>query len=353
MNLRVIQPSEHPLWDDYVERHPYGCLFHHSLWKEVLLRSFPQLKPLYFVVEDDQRKVVGAMPFMLVQSLLTGKRLVSLPFSLYNDPLVDSSEVFDLFREGICSQYHAMKTKFVVFRVRFDPALFKTDHFNDFVGYKNHTLDLTPTLEALEDGFHRKSIMTNLRKAERSGVRVTEASSEEDLRRFFDLNVRTRQKFGTPPQPYSFFSNIWSLLRPRNMAMVHLAWMGKVPVAGILCLKYKERVHAEYIGVDPRYRAYSPNIAVMWSAVKAAREQGYRFFEFGGTVASNEGLLLFKRRWGTVEEDIHHFFYPNMRGFSSGLSTSWKYRILAGSMKPMPKWLFIQIGKWMYRHLGG
>jgi CelD/BcsL family acetyltransferase involved in cellulose biosynthesis len=353
MNVRISESSDDPRWNDYVDRHPFGCIFHHSAWREVLLRSFPQLKPFYFMAENEDRNVVGAVPVMLVKSMLTGKRLVSLPFSLYNDPLVDSPEVFNQLRDSVCSQFHAQKTDFMVFRVRFAPSLFQTDHFHDFVGYKNHTLALDADPEKLMAGFQRKSVRKNIRKAERSGVRVTEVASEEDVRRFFDLNVHTRKKFGTPPQPFSFFRNMWNLLHPKGMIMVHLAWMGKEPVGGLLCLKYKKRVHAEYIGIDDRFQAYSPNMLLFWTAIQEACRQEYRFFEFGGTVASNEGLLLFKRRWGTVEEDIHHFYYPKVRGFSSGLSTSWKYRAMAKVMKPMPKWLFIQTGKWMYRHLGG
>jgi CelD/BcsL family acetyltransferase involved in cellulose biosynthesis len=353
MNVRLMESADDAQWDAYAGKHPYGCVFHHSAWKEVLLQSFPQLKPLYLAAEDENGNIIGGLPLMRVKSVLTGSRLVSLPFSLYCDPLVDSPEIFSRLRESACSEYQSMKSGFVVFRIRFNPAVFHTDHFHDFVGYKNHTLALDPDPEKLMPGFHRKSIRTNIRKAEKAGVRVTEAASEEDMRLFFDLNVETRRKFGTPPQPYSFFRNMWRILHPRGMLMVHIAWMGKDPAGALLCLKSNGRIHAEYIGVKARYQPCSPNLALFWTAIRQSCLQGYRFFEFGGTVASNEGLLQFKRRWGTVEEDIHHFYHPSVRGFSSGLSTSWKYGLLSGAMKPMPKWLFIQAGKLIYRHLGG
>ncbi|HEX9934910.1 MAG TPA: GNAT family N-acetyltransferase, partial [bacterium] len=288
MRVETIDPVFDPRWDSYVLQHPYGCVFHHSAWKDVLEKSFPQVRPRYFVASDDDSGLRGVLPCVMVDSRLTGKRLVSLPFSLYCDPLTDSPETFHAMKEAVCDRYRMEKARFVVFRVRFDPSRFQTGEFHDFVGYKNHTLSLEPDPEQLMLSFHRKSIQKHIHKAEMANLRITQAESEDDIKRFFAVNVRTRKKFGTPPQPYAFFKNMWDILAPRGMLMVHLAWYEAEPVGGLLCLKFKDRVHAEYIGVDERFQSMSPNILLFWRAILAARQDGYRFFEFGGTVSSNE-----------------------------------------------------------------
>jgi len=353
MNARIIDPSLDSRWDAFVEGHPLGCIFHHSAWKQVLVQTFGQLRPLYCIAEDDQKAIRGALPCALVSSRITGKRLVSLPFSLYCDPLVDNPETFENLKAKLFSEYQAQKASFLVLRMRFSADSFQSDAFQDFVGYKNHILSLEPDLNELMHRFDRKCVQSHIHKAERSEVEVRTAETEDDIKIFFGLHVKTRKKFGTPPQPLRFFINMWNVLMPKGMMMVHTAWYRNKPISSLLCLKYKARVHAEYIGTNEVYRNISPNMLLMWKAIQEARRQEYRFFEFGGTSINNEGLLHFKRRWGTAEENIHHFFYPEVKGFSSDFARSGEGSVLSKCMKRLPNWLFVQAGKFAYRHLGG
>ncbi len=353
MNARIVDPVFDPRWDAFVEKHPLGCIFHHSAWKQVLLKSFGHLQPFYCVAEDEQMTIRGAIPCVLVKSRMTGKRLVSLPFSLYCDPLIDTPETFVSLKDRLFCEYKANAASFWVLRVRVATGQVVSTPFQDFVGYKNHILSLEPDLNELMHRFDRKCVQSHIHKAERSEIEIREAEDEDDIRIFFGLHVKTRKKFGTPPQPFRFFKNMWDILMPKGMMMVLTAWYQNEPISSLLCLKYKAHVHAEYIGTNETFRELGPNILLFWTAIQKARNQAYRFFEFGSTSVHNEGLLQFKRRWGTVEEDIHHFFYPEVKGFSSNFSRGKEGSILSRCMKHSPDWFFIQAGKLAYRHLGG
>lgn len=353
MRINVINPSQDSRWDEFVENHALGCVFHHSRWKEVIEETFPQTKPCYLIAEGANGAVRGCIPIFLVKSWITGSRLVSLPFSLHCDPLVDSQDVFESLAEAVLRKQRESGSSFTEVRTRFAGNLFGKTDFIRFQGYKNHTLSLEPEIEALRKSFHRTCVRQRINRAEQSNLTVKEACSEADMRTFYELHCMTRKKFGMPPQPYRFYQNMWKILHPQKMLGVLIAKYGSQPVSSLLMLKYKQRIHAEYMGTDDKFLQHSPNILLFWKAIQKSKAEGYQFFDFGGSHASNIALINFKRRWGTVEEDIPHYNFPDTKGFSAELENSTKYRLLTTIGRKMPDWLFRWAGNCLYRHLGG
>ena len=83
----LLDPVSDTRWDPFVENHPYGWICHLSGWKHVLEKSFKQMKGYYLTLEDNNR-IKAALPIYEIKSIITGKRLVSIPFATLSDPLV-------------------------------------------------------------------------------------------------------------------------------------------------------------------------------------------------------------------------------------------------------------------------
>ena len=87
MSIQIVNPLDRPSWDDLVLSTPNYSFFHSSAWARVLSESYGYT-PLYFtVIENDKLRVL--VPMMEVNSFLTGKRGVSLPFTDYCEPIDD------------------------------------------------------------------------------------------------------------------------------------------------------------------------------------------------------------------------------------------------------------------------
>jgi len=100
MRVRTCNPIHDEGWRKFVEGHQLSSIYQHPLYMEALARTYPHLEPLAFVIMDDNDNYAAGIPFFLVKSWLTGRRLVSLPFSSYSDPLVKSDQEFQsLFKE--------------------------------------------------------------------------------------------------------------------------------------------------------------------------------------------------------------------------------------------------------------
>jgi hypothetical protein len=78
IELKVINPNRDKRWDEFVIDHPKGSIYHHSAWGNVLKSTY-KCEDFYIALQNTiTDELEGIVPFMLVESLITGKRLVSL-----------------------------------------------------------------------------------------------------------------------------------------------------------------------------------------------------------------------------------------------------------------------------------
>ena len=96
LSPQIIDPTIYPGWDDLIRSSPRSTFFHTSSWARVLSESYGYT-PFYFtIIENGKLRVL--FPFMEVNSFLTGRRGVSLPFTDYCEPIVEEDrESVDLF----------------------------------------------------------------------------------------------------------------------------------------------------------------------------------------------------------------------------------------------------------------
>jgi hypothetical protein len=88
MELHQIDPLTDSRWRTLVERHPRASIFHTVPWLESLRRTYGY-RPIAFTTSPPGEELRDGLAFCRVESCLTGRRLVSLPFSDHCDPLLD------------------------------------------------------------------------------------------------------------------------------------------------------------------------------------------------------------------------------------------------------------------------
>src|SRR5580658_8214826 len=83
--VQSISPLEHPDWDALATSHPDFSLFYSSAWAKVLTETY-DYAPNYFVTKDGAG-IHSLLPLMEVDSWLTGRRGIALPFTDDCEPL--------------------------------------------------------------------------------------------------------------------------------------------------------------------------------------------------------------------------------------------------------------------------
>jgi len=307
LRLERVDPFAGGDWDEAVQRHPGHSVFHRSAWARVLVEAYGH-RPhcLRFV---DEQGAAALIPLLEVRSLLTGTRVVSLPFSDFAGPLLrdgaDEGQVFEMLAEIAASG----DWKHLELRAGPSTAFSLPVHRR----YLGHQLDLGPGIDEVEAGFD-SATRRAIRKAEKEGVEVSVQSDPAAMEAYYGLHRRTRRRHGLPPQPARFFRAIQHHLIDAGLGKVVLARADRDTIAGAVFLHSGDRAVYKFGASDTAHWQLRPNQAVMATAIRHLVATGHRRLHFGRTSPSDQGLDRFKRSWGARAHELsYHRFHSGSR----------------------------------------
>ena len=310
-DVRVVDPTEDTSWDALLATHPQGSVFHTAAWARVLKDSYGH-EPIYLIFSL-LGKPAALLPIMEVASRLTGRRGVALPFSDCCSPLLFEGVEMKSIAKHVASLTRDQNWRYLEVR---GGGEFSSDQGSTPTFY-GHALPLSGDAEELREGFS-SAARRNLRKAQRSGLKVQTTRSREAVSQFYKLHLRTRRRHGAPPQPFRFFDNIYRHLIEVGTGFVILASRDGKPVAGAVYLTHGKNAVYKFAASDERFNQYRANNLVMWEAIKYLCKTGAKNLHFGRTPADNAGLRQFKLWWGAQEEEIRYWrFAPETGNWTS------------------------------------
>jgi lipid II:glycine glycyltransferase (peptidoglycan interpeptide bridge formation enzyme) len=212
-----------------------------------------------------------------------------------------------------------------------------------------HLLDLQPGPEQLFKAFHATSVRQRIKRAEKNGLKLRLAETEDHLKEFFKLHTRVRRKHRLPPQPFAFFLNMWRVLKPKGFLLVPLLEHEGRIVGGAIVLRFKDTFTYEYSAADQTQLDLGPNQLLIWEVIKLACDHGARVLDLGRSARSHQSLLDFKSRWGAVGSDLTYGYYPAPRRLNT--ETGSARRLLETVNRCLPYWALRLEGRLLYRHL--
>jgi GNAT acetyltransferase-like protein len=343
-SLAVLNPLERSDWDNLVAQRQDSSFFHTVAWARVLWETYGYL-PLYFTVIKDNR-LLALLPVMEVESWLTGRRGVSLPFTDACEPLGSGS----LLNERLIPQvlHYGEESAWKYFECRGGEGLFKSNTASQ--SFYSHELRLFPDEDYLF-GRLGSAPRRAIRKAQKSGVIVETSRDLEAVRQFYSVHCLTRKKHGLPPQPFRFFKNIHEHILSQGKGVVILARHGKNILGGAVYFSFSSEVFYKYGASDPTFQELRGNNLVMWKAIQWSLRQGAKTLHFGRTSTANQGLRRFKLGWGAEERLVSYYKYDFRKQTfvrDSDKTCGWH----VGAFQNLPIFLSRGIGSILYRHIG-
>jgi hypothetical protein len=300
LQMRILDPIHDPSWDHVVALHRDAGCFHISAWAKVLHQTYNH-RPFYLQFSRGHR-LAALIPLMEVRSLFTGRRGVCLPFSDACEPLVFDPEAVGLVRDRLVRFAQERRWKHLEIRGGKSFQL-ASSSATKFYG---HTLDLRSGAEALSSRF-ASPVRRAIRKAERSDVSAVVVRNRPAIGDFYRLHVQTRRRHGLPPQPASFFLNIYEHIIKPGLGFIVLAYGGSRPIAAAIFFRFGKNALYKYGASDKRFQEFRANNLVMWQGIQVLARGGVEKLHFGRTECENDGLRRFKLSWDTEEETIDYF----------------------------------------------
>jgi lipid II:glycine glycyltransferase (peptidoglycan interpeptide bridge formation enzyme) len=349
--VRRFDPLNDSRWDIFVKKHPRASLFHSSAWLQALYHTYGYLA-IGYTTSGDHEELENAIAFCRVESWLTGRRLVSLPFSDHCELLVEDKDSLRTLLSAV--EEDARRDKLRYFEVRPLTPLDAASSANaTTTQYTFHELDLGSDLETLFRNLHKDSIQRKIRRAEREKLQYEESQSGALLAEFYNLLTVTRRRHNLPPQPKLWFRE---LIRSFGTDLkIRIARKNGKAVAGMLTLRHKNTLVYKYGGSDPQHHNLGGMHLLYWKSIEDAKASGLQSFDLGRSDDDQDGLITFKTRWGAKQSTLTYSRYVLSKSAGYPLSVS-SSKAKSGAARKLiaylPNGLASLLGRALYRHVG-
>jgi hypothetical protein len=338
-----VNPLEESGWDAALQSHPASSIFHSAAWARVLQSTYGY-EPVYFVLRE-AGGFRALLPLMEVDSWLTGRRGVSLPFTDDCEPLGSDAGVLTGLLQKVME--YGAERNWRYLECRGGRKFFVSAPAS--TAFYGHRLILTggedATFAKVESAVRRA-----IRKAEKGGISIEFSQSLEAMRTFYFLHCKTRNRHGLPPQPFQFFHNIHEHILSQNHGFVVLARHQQVPVASAVYFHWGKNAIYKYGASDETFQQLRSNNLVMWEAIKWYARNGFQQLHFGRTSLTNQGLRRFKLGWGTEEHSVEYVRYDMRKnGFVTVKdgSSGWHSHVF----NALPGFMSRFVGTMLYKHM--
>jgi CelD/BcsL family acetyltransferase involved in cellulose biosynthesis len=305
--IRTLDPLTDPRWRELVQRDARATAFHTPEWLDALRRTYGFV-PVVFTTDGARDDLRSAIPFCTVASWLTGRRLVSLPFSDHCEPLVEGRARLGEILEHLTAETQRSRWKYIQLRPRGGDATGARGFRNGESNY-HHTLDLRPDLDTLFKGI-KKDNQAAIRKAERSTLRHVVGRDGPFVRAYFALHVMTRSTQGVPPQPAAWFHNLARCLG--DMLDIHLLLQGDTPIAGMVTISFRDQLMCKYTASDRARDHTGLGKSLLWQSIRRAKERGATILDWGRCEPEDVGLAEYKERWGAQRSELSYLRFPGV-----------------------------------------
>ncbi|MDI6698999.1 MAG: GNAT family N-acetyltransferase [Candidatus Saccharicenans sp.] len=343
MKIKIVDPAFCADWNSLIKHHFDPDIFHTREWCQVLKLTY-NLNPLYFAIYDEQ-KPTAIIPLIEINSLITGKRVVSLPFSDFCHPLIKEPDQLEEPVKGIINYGVTQKCKYVEFRssIFFFPGKPSETYYTHNIDLSKPSTDLWSSL--------RDSNRRNIKKAMRYGLKVRFEKSPEAMRNFYRLQVITRKRHGIPPQPFKFFRNIYDEMIAKNLGIIASAYYRDRMIAASIFLHFNRKALFKFGASDHTFHHLRPNNLIMWESINWHQENGCYTLSLGRTDPEDQGLLSYKRSWGSVESKLCYYRIVLARGIKLNFIQARKRNLFKKIFQIMPPSLLRLAGTIAYKHL--
>lgn len=344
MKLSIIKltPVDEEGWQDFVHNHPDSTIYHTLAWRDILYNEY-RFEPIYFIAKEGN-SVVGVLPAFLIENF-RGRRLVSLPFSIYGGPLGETEEVVAALL-GRCLEMVDMGR---VSEVEIKPyklsAVMKDNGFASLDWGAGAILDLTVGKDML---WHSLVEKKSAIKGEKKGLEFF-LSDESELDQFYSIQILIRKRLGLPVPRMAYYKSFFAKLTYNSDVKLALIKKGEDTVAAGVFFLFRDTILPVLSASLSQFNGCKPNDMLIWNMIKWGVENDYSSFDLSPAPYENKGLLQFKRKWGGDEREVLQYYYPKTSLPSTkGLTQS----LARNALRISPKFIHKLAGRQLIKHFG-
>lgn len=342
----VVTPAagDRSAWSALTACTPNATVFHHPDWCDGVVAAFGHT-PRHLVARRDGQ-VVGVLPLVEVNSRLSGRLLVSVPYGNAGGIVARDEDVCVAL--GRAAAALAVERQARVLDLRSPVA--QVPDFAAVEGYVGFVRELPLHPNDLTTFLPRKARAAARHCQERPGVQVQHDGRLLPL--VWRLYCRSMRRLASLNYPLRFFTELRRRLGER--LWVTVVWQDRRPVAGTVSLVFHDTVTPYIVGTDDRVRCDGAANLLYWSVAERAVRAGLRRFDFGRSRAGNAGSVSFKKHQGFEPEPLgYQRFVPPGATAPDLKPTNPRFALARKVWRHLPLPLTTRLGAWVAHAIPG
>ena len=298
---RIITPNKDPgAWDAFVQSHPAGNVFHLAGMHRALNDTSKYVSLANAAV--DERGDIQAMivPVRVDSGTALTRNLTSRAI-MFGEPLCYPSETSIAAMNMLLERHEsAVSDDVLLTEVRSVRKKISDCPILAGLGYEpmtfcNFIVDLSLSEDVLWSKIG-KQMRGNISRTLRRGVAIETGDSRAFIERARKQIQRSHRRSIVPTPKIDLFESVRHHLG--GVLQVRVATHNGLDVAGTIGLAWGDRFIA-WFGGTSRPASLHPFACIVWDEIKWARNQGFRYYDFGGAGNANHpyGPREFKSRF--------------------------------------------------------
>jgi FemAB-related protein (PEP-CTERM system-associated) len=337
--VRSLEVGQTLAWDDFVQRHPEGTIFHQTGWKRVIEKTFGYNPRYMFAARGEQ--ITGVLPLFEISNWLQGKCLVSTPMAVYGGICATDEESRLALLDAAKSIANTERVQHLELRQR-QSELFPEFHPNTLYTTFCGELDADP--EVLLRRFPRDTRYM-IRKGLKNNLRVE--CGLQHIPSFYHLFLQSMRRLGTPAFPLQFFVNLVDEFK--TLADILVLSSSGGPVAAVFSFRFRDTILPYYAGASPEAPALAANNLLYWELMTRSAAEGIHWFDFGRS-KKGTGAYAFKAQWNMVAQPLDYQLYlVRRKSIPNFTPVNPKFELAARFWSKLPLQLTTRLGPHVVR----
>ena len=278
-------------------------LVYYSIKYKNLLEDFLKAESQYTIVVDDNNKIQAILPLMKKEGKY-GVVLNSLPFYGSNGGiLVKSNEALN----KLANYYNKLSKEvasstYITNPLKDNSEAIKYDIVDKRVGQWTNIEEKESIEDDLMKSFY-PTTRTSIRKAIKSGIKVEIDNSQIDF--LYETHYENMTSVGGKPKDKRFFELIDKYFEANRDYNIYIAKKDEKIISALLLFYYNNTVEYFTPAILKEYRNYQSTSLIIYKAMIEASKRGYKWWNWGGTWHTLDGVYRFKQKFGAIDKEYN------------------------------------------------
>jgi len=305
MEVKILTKKDHNNYVNFLNE-LNQFLFYYSLEYKKFICSILKCKSIYLIAKKNE-KIEGALPLMIKDGNL-GKIINSLPFYGSHGGILYKNEKA---KDSLLKAFKKIEQKKIISSCTFIENPFENYETKSIVSYNYSdtrigqiTFFKNLQIDELMNKFHYKT-RNMIRKAQKNNISISIENEKIDfLKKTHNENMRA---IGGIPKPDIFFSELEKNFIKGKDYKIYIAKKDQKIISALLVFYHSNGVEYYMPVTKSEYRTLQPLSLIIYNAMKDSILDGLKFWNWGGTWMTQDGVYRFKSRWGTQDINYNYF----------------------------------------------